>query len=226
MECTNVLKRWQHSLMFIICNFAQRRFIVNNERLLVVAKRSTTLSRFEVVSNGIPMYLKVCTPLIASPSNTNSWHGSVELNTMTFVFFMFIISPRWSQNCWNLSNCCCSATSNFDIQARSFAKSNNHMCKFVKAGALHSLSSKRPSKASKYNPNSRGLIGQPCFTPYWHLKLEVTFSLGWLMHKVSLAYITYMHRKKCPSTPRPSNTCHNTSCDITSNAFLKSTKQQ
>jgi hypothetical protein len=91
---------------------------------------------------------------------------------------------------------------------------------------LHSLSSKRPFKASKYSPNSRGLKGQPCFIPCWHLKLEVTFLLGWLMCMVSLAYIACKHCKKRPSTPRPTNTYHNTSCNIVSNAFLKSTKQQ
>jgi hypothetical protein len=30
--------------------------------------------------------LKVCTCLIALPSNINSWHGSTKLNTMTFFF--------------------------------------------------------------------------------------------------------------------------------------------
>jgi hypothetical protein len=58
------------------------------------------------------------------------------------------------------------------------------------------------------------------------LKLEVTPSLGWLMRMVSLAYITYRHRKKRPFTPRPANTCHNASRNIVLNAFFKSTKQQ
>jgi hypothetical protein len=47
-----------------------------------------------------------------------------------------------------VSNYCCSPTSNFNIRARSFAKSNSHTCKFVRA----SFPSKRPSKASKYSP--------------------------------------------------------------------------
>jgi hypothetical protein len=56
--------------------------------------------------------------------------------------------------------------------------------------------------------------------------LEMTSSLGWLMHTVSFAYIACKHHKKRPSTPKPANTCHNTSCGTISNAFLKSTKQQ
>ncbi len=144
---------------------------------------------------------------------------------MTFVFSTFMVSPCSAQNCWNASNCCCNPTYDFDIRTRSFAKNNNHMCTFVRAGALHSLPSKCHSRASKYSPYNKGLRGQPCFTPCWHLKLEVTSSFGWLMHTVSLAYITFMHRKKCPSTPRPTNTCHNTSCGTISNTFLKSTKQ-
>jgi hypothetical protein len=43
---------------------------------------------------------------------------------------------------------------------------------------------KRLSRASKYSPNNRGLRGQPCFTLCWHLKLDVTPSLGWLMRTV------------------------------------------
>jgi hypothetical protein len=139
---------------------------------------------------------------------------------MTFVFFMFIVSPHSAQNCWSVFNYYYSP--NFDIKAKSFAKSNSHTCTFAKAGASHSLLSKCPSKASKYSPNNRGLKGQLCFTPYWHLKLEVTPLLGWLMHTVSLAYITYRHRKKCPFTPRPANTCHNISRATISNTFLKS----
>jgi len=143
-----------------------------------------------------------------SPSNTNFWHGSTELNTMTFVFFTFIVSPHLAQNYWSASNCCCNPTFNSDVRTRSSPKSNNHTCTFVKVGASHSLSSKRPSRASKYSPNNRGLRGQPCFTPCWHLKLEVTPSLGWLMRMVFLAYIACRHRKKCPFTPRPANTYH------------------
>jgi hypothetical protein len=123
-------------------------------------------------------------------------------------------------------NYCCSATSNSDVRAWSFTKSNSHTCTSARVDASHSLPSKCPSRASKYNPNSRGLKGQPCFTPYWHLKLEVTPSLGWLMHTVPLAYITYRHYKKGPSTLRPTNTCHNTSRGTISNVFLKFTKQQ
>jgi hypothetical protein len=100
------------------------------------------------------------------------------------------------------------------------------MCMSIRAGASHFLPFKPPSRASKYSPNSRGLREQPCFTPCWHLKLEVTPSLGWLMHIVSLAYITCMHHKKRPSTPRPTNTCHNTSRVTISNTFFKSTKQK
>ncbi len=119
---------------------------------------------------------------------------------------------------------CCSPTYDFDIRARSFAKTSSHTCKFVRIGALHFLLSKCPSKASKYSPNNKGLRGQPYFTPCFHLKLEVTPSLGWLMCTVSLAYIACKHRKKRPSTLRPTNTCHSTSRNIVSNAFLKSTK--
>ncbi len=161
-----------------------------------------------------------------SPSNTNFWHGSIELNTMTFVFFTFTVSPRSAQNCWSVSNCCCSPTSDSNVRARSSAKSNNYTCTFAKVSASHFLLSKRPSKASKYSPNNRGLRRQPCFTPCWHLKLEVTPSLGWLMHMVSLAYITCRHCKKRPFTPRPANTCHNASRGTVSNVFFKSTKQQ
>jgi hypothetical protein len=122
------------------------------------------------------------------------------LNTMTFVFFTFTISPHLAQNCWSVPNYYCNPTFDSDIRARSSTKSNSHMCKFVMVGASHFLSSKHPSRASKYSPNSKGLRGQLCFTPCWHLKLEVTPSLGWLMHMVSLAYIAYRHCKKCPST--------------------------
>jgi len=145
---------------------------------------------------------------------------------MTFDFFMFTVSPRLAQNCWSVSNCCCSPTSDSDVKARSSAKSNNHMCTSTKVGASHFLLSKRPSRASKYSPNNRGLRGQPCFTPCWHLKLKVTPSLGWLIRMVSLAYIACRQRKKRPFTPRPANTCHNASRDTVSNAFFKSTKQQ
>ncbi len=210
--------------MSIIHSFAHRRFSANSERLLVVTRCSIALSKFKVVLSRIPGYWKVCTHSIMSFSNTIFWHGSVELNTMTFVFFMFTISPRSAQNCCSVSNCCCNPTFDSDIKARSFAKSNSHMCKFARAGASHSLSFKHPFRAPKYSPNNRGLRGQLCFTPYWHLKIEVTPSFGWLMHTISLAYITCKHRKKRPSTPRPANTWHNTSHDTISNVFLKSTK--
>jgi hypothetical protein len=160
-----------------------------------------------------------------SPLNTNSWHGSAELNTMTF-FSMFTISPRSAQNCWSAFNYCSNPTFDFDVRARSSTKSNSHTCMSARAGASHSLPSKRRFRASKYSPNSRGLSKQPCFTPCWHLKLEVTPSFGWLMHTISLAYIACRHGKKCPSTLRLTNTYHDTSCGIVSNAFLKSTKQQ
>ncbi len=173
-----MLKRSQCSLTSIICSFAQWRFSANNEHLLVVAKCSNALSRFGVVLGRIPRYLKVYTRLIASPSNTNFWHGSTKLNTMIFVSFMFTVSPRSTQNYWTVSNYCCNPTFDFDVKVRSFVKGTNHMCTSARADALHSLSSKRPSRASKYSPNSRGLRGQPCFTPCWHLKLEVTPSLG------------------------------------------------
>jgi hypothetical protein len=173
-----------------------------------------------------PKYLKVYTCSIMSPSNINSWHGSTELNTMAFIFFTFTINPHSTQNCWSAFNYCCSPTFDFDIKARSSTKNNSHMCTSARVDASHSVLSKRHSRASKYSLNSRGLKWQPCFTPCWHLKLEVTPSLGWLMRMVSLAYIAYRHRKKHPSTSRPANTCHSTSCDIVSNAFLKSTKQQ
>ncbi len=221
-----MLKRSQHSLTSIIHSFAQRRFSANNECLLAIVRCSIALFRFGVVPSRIPNYLKVCKHSITSPSNINSWHGSTELNTMTFVFFMFIISPHSTHNCWSASNCCCSPTSDSDMKARSSAKNNSHTCTSTRAGASHSLPSKCPFKASKYSPNNRGLKGQPYFTPCWHLKLKVTPSLGWLMHMVSLAYIACKHRKKRPSTPKPSNTCHNTSRDIILNAFLKSTKEQ
>jgi hypothetical protein len=133
------------------------------------------------------------------------------LNTMTFVFFTFTVSPRSTQNCWSVFNYCYSPIFDFDVSVKSSTKSNSHTCTSIKAGALHFLPSKRPSRASKYSPNNRGLKGQPCFTPCWHLKLEVTPSLGWLMHMVSLAYIAYRHRKKCPSTwgqPTPATTLH------------------
>jgi hypothetical protein len=143
---------------------------------------------------------------------------------MTFVFFTFTVSPHSTQNCCSVSNCCYNPTFHSNIRARSFVKSSNHTCKCARAGASHYLSFKQPSRASKYSPNSKGLKGQPCFTPCWHLKLEVTPSFRWLMHTVSLAYIACMHYKKRPSTPKSANTCHSTSCGTVSNAFLKSTK--
>jgi hypothetical protein len=115
-----------------------------------------------------------------------------------------------------MSNYCYNPTSDFDVRTRSSTKSNNHMCTPTRAGASHSLPSKQPFRASKYNPNSRGLRGQPCFTACWHLKLEVTPSLGWLMCIVSLAYITCRHCKKHP--PKASQhlpqhfTWHNIKC--------------
>jgi hypothetical protein len=133
---------------------------------------------------------------------------------------MFIVSPRSTQNYWNAFNYCCNPTFDSDIKARSSAKSNNQMCMFVTVGSSHFLPSKHSSRTSKYSPNNRGLRGQPYFIPCWHLKLEVT----WLMRIVSLAYIVYRHRKKCPSTSRPANTCHNISRGTISNVFLKSTK--
>jgi hypothetical protein len=119
------------------------------------------------------MYLKVYTRSITSPLNTNCWHGSTKLNNMTFVFSTFTINPHSAQNYWSVSNYCYSPTSDSDVKTRSSTKNNNHMCTSAKAGASHSPPSKCPSKASKYNPNNRGLRRQPCFTPYWHLKLEV-----------------------------------------------------
>ncbi len=221
-----MLKRSQCNLTSIIHSSAQWQFSANNECLLTVAKCSTSLFRFEVVLNRIPRYLKVYTCSITSPSNINSWHGSAELNTMTFVFFTFNVNRRLAQNCWNAFNYRYSPTSDSNVKTKSSAKSNNHTCTSTRVGASHSLLSKRPSRASKYSPNRRGLKKQPCFTPCWHLKLEVTPSLGWLMHTVSLAYIACRHRKKCPSTPRLANICHNTSRGTISNAFLKSTKQK
>ncbi len=193
---------------------------------LLKARKTTSTSRVGVDSSRIPRYLKVCTSLIVSPSNTNflAWVNKIEHHD--FFFFTFIVSPRSGQNHWSMFNYCYSPTSNYDVKVISFVKNNNHTCKFAIADASHSLSSKRPSKASKYSPNNMGLRRQPYFTPYWHLKLEVTPSLGWLMRTVSSTYITYMHHKKHPSTLRPSNTCHNTSCDTISNVFFKSTEQQ
>ncbi len=103
-------------------------------------------------------------------------------------------------------------------------KSNSLTCMSARADASHFLSSKRPSRASKYNPNNKGLRGEPCFTPCWHLQLEVTPSLGWLMRTVSLAYIACKHCKKHPFTLMLVNTCHNTSRGTISNVFFKSTK--
>jgi hypothetical protein len=143
----------------IICSLAQCRFSANSERLLVAVRCSIALSKFEVVLNRIPKYLKVCTRSIMSPSNINSWHGWVELNTMIFVFFTFTISPHLALNCWNAFNYCYSPTFDLDIKARSFAKNNSHTCTSARAGALHSLPFKRPSWASKYSPNNRGLRG-------------------------------------------------------------------
>ncbi len=138
-------KMSQHSLTSIIRSSAQRRFSVNNKCLIIAARCSTALFRFGVVSSRIPKYLKVYTCLVMSPLNTNSWHGLIKLNTMIF-FFTFTISPRSTQNCWSVSNCCCNPTFDSVVRARLSAKNNNHMCTFVRAGASHSLSSKRPSQ--------------------------------------------------------------------------------
>jgi hypothetical protein len=168
-----VLKRLQCSLTSIIHISTQQWFNANNERLLIPTRCSTALSKFGVVSNKIPRYLKVCTLSIVSPLNTNSWHGSKELKTMAFVFFTFMMSPHLTHNCWSMSNYYYNPTSDSNVRTRSSTKNSIHMCMSARANASHSLLSKRPSKASKYNLNSRGLRGQPCFTPCWHLKLEV-----------------------------------------------------
>ncbi len=81
-------------------------------------------------------------------------------------------------------------TSDSDVKVKSFTKNNSHTCKFVRSSALHSLPSKRPSKASKYSPNSRGLRGQPCFTPCWHLKLEDTFA--WMVDAYDILGIHHL----------------------------------
>jgi hypothetical protein len=116
VEHTNVLKRSHRSLTSIICSFAQWRFNANSERLLAATKCSIALSKFKVVLSRISKYFKVCTCSITSPLNTNFWHGSTELNTMTFVFSMFMISPHSTQNYWSVSNCCYSPT--FDSNVR------------------------------------------------------------------------------------------------------------
>ncbi len=133
----HVLKRSQRSLTSIIRSSAQWQFSVNNECLSTTVRRSTTLSRFRVVSSKIPRYLKVCTRSITSPLCTNSWHGLAELNTMTFVFFTFIVSPHLAQNCWSVSNCCYNHTFHSNVRARSSAKSNSHTCTSTRAGASH-----------------------------------------------------------------------------------------
>ncbi len=221
-----MLKRSHRSSTSIIRSSAQRWFSANNEHLLAIVRCSTAMFRFGVVSSRIPRYLKVYTRLMTSPSNTNFWHKSTKLNTMTFGFFTFTIKSTSVQNCWSAFNYYYSPTSDSDVKARSYAKRKSHTCTSAKAGASCSLLSIRPSRASKYGLNSRGLRRQPCFTPYWHLKLEMTPSLGWLVHTIPLAYIACRHRKKCPSTSRLANTCHNTSHGTISNIFLKSTKQQ
>ncbi len=225
MECFNVLKRSQRSLTSIIRNSAQRRFNTNNERLLAVVKCSIALSRFKVVLNRIPKYLKVCTCSITLTSNTNSWHGSAELNTMIFVFFTFTVVHVQHK----ITGTCLIVVVIPPLTSTSerghLQKNNSQRASLLRlVHRSHFLPSKRPSKASIYSPNSKGLREQPCFTPCWNLKLEVTPSLGCLMHTVSLAYIACKHRKKCPSTPKPANTCHNTSHGTVLNAFLKSTK--
>ncbi len=151
-----MLKRSQRSLTAIICSSTQWRFSANNKRLLAVVRCSITLSRFKVVSSRIPRYLNVYTRSIMSPSNINFWHGSTELNTMTFVFFRFTVSLCSAQNCWSASNYYYSPTSNFNVKVKSFAKSNSHTCTSARAGASHFLLSKRPFKASKYSPNNKG----------------------------------------------------------------------
>jgi len=147
------------SVSSIICSSTQCRLSANSECLLAAVRCSTTLSRFEVVLSRIPRYLKVCTRWITSPSNINSWHGWVELNTMIFVFFTFTVSPHLAQNYWSTFNYCCSPTSDFDVKARSFAKSNSHTCTSARASASHFLPFKHPFRASKYIPNNRGLRG-------------------------------------------------------------------
>ncbi len=91
---------------------------------------------------------------IASPSNKNSWHGLAKLNTMTLVFFTFIISPHSAQHCWSAFNCCWSPTFDSDVKARFFTKNNSHMCTCVKVGASHFLLSKCPSR----NPNIAQIV--------------------------------------------------------------------
>jgi hypothetical protein len=76
---------------------------------------------------------------MVSPSNTNSWHGLAKLNTMTFVFFIFTVNPRSTQNCWSAFNYCYSPISNSDVRTRSSTKISNHTCTSARVSAPHSL---------------------------------------------------------------------------------------
>jgi len=184
------------------------------------------MSRFKVVSTRIPKYLKVCTHSITSPLNTNSWHGSAELNIMTFVFFTFNVSPRLAQNYWSTSNCYCSPTSDSDIKARSSTKSNNHTCTSTRASASHSLPSKRLFRASKCSPNNRG--AKKATLLHTLLAFEAKGdTFAWVVDAYGILGIHRLQASQEASlSPRPANTCHNTSRNTVSNTFLKSTKQQ
>jgi hypothetical protein len=92
-----------------------------------------------------------------------TWVNEIEHHD--FCFFHVTISPRLAQNCLSMFNCCYSPTSDSDVRVKSSTKSNNHTCMSIRVGALHSLPSKCPFRASKYSPNSMRLKGQPCFTP-------------------------------------------------------------
>jgi hypothetical protein len=126
---------------------------------------------------------------------------------MTFLFFTFTVSPCSTQNYWSVSNCCFNPISDSDVKVRSSAKSNNHMCKSSKVNASHSLSSKRPSKASKYNPNNKGMRGQPCFTSCyrWHPRLG-----GWCVQYPWPTLLASIAKSVPPpqGQPTPTTTLH------------------
>jgi hypothetical protein len=119
-----------------------------------------------VVSSKIPRYLKVYTRSmnVTFKHKLLAWVNIIKHHDFCF-FFTFIISPHLAQNYWNVSNYCYNPILDYDVKARSSTKINSHTCMSTTTDALHSLLSKHPSKGSKYNPNNRGLRGQPGFTP-------------------------------------------------------------
>ncbi len=160
-----------------------------------------------------------------SPLNKNFWHGSTELNIMTFVFFTFIVSPHLTQNCWSVSNCCCNPTFNSDVRTRSSAKSNNQRAYLSKS--VHHILCRL--NAPLGHPNIAQTIGgwednlvshlAGTWSWRWHPRLG-----GWCVwyswHTLPVGIARSVPSLQGQPTPTTA------SRGRVSNTFFKSTKQQ